>query len=87
MKNVYNRTQLIRDARMITQVFGVRRQRGFFTEGFFKVGPVIILDQYTELPIITEFGKEVALDALPTNSVLGQFIMTKAMAAEEIWGL
>lgn len=80
----YNRDQFNKDLCLIVQVFGERSGRGYYTEGVYEDGDVIIKDSYVHEPQIFWRKNWIGKDDIKMTSFIAEYVMKKAMLAEEV---
>jgi len=86
----YNRDQFNKDLSLIVKVFGERKKKrkqcGFYTEGVYEDNTFRITDPYTYEPQIHYGSTWVGKDDIKMDSVVGRFVLKKAIKAEELLG-
>lgn len=82
----YNRDQFNKDLSLIVSVFGERKQKGFYTEGIYEDNDIIIKDSYVMEPQIFWRKNWIGKDDIRINEYIAQYVMKKAMIAEEMKG-
>jgi hypothetical protein len=79
----YDRDQFNRDLSLIADVFGERRQTGFYNEHVYKCDFYRIVDPYIAEPQIYVLGQLTPKDQVDMRSPVARFVLNKAVAAEE----
>lgn len=80
----YDPKQLQKDLELITEVFGSRESRGFYTQSVFRKDGLEIMNPYIAPVRIKVAGVEISTTDLDCNDFLCVKIMKLVIKAEEI---
>jgi len=80
----YDTQQFNKDLSLIATVFGERKPRGFYTEGVYEYDNIRIINPYVIEPQIFWEKTLIGKDDVKTDSFIAQYVMKKAMLAEEL---
>ena len=79
----YDRDQFNSDLRLIADVFGARQPVGYYNEQRYESNFYRIVDPYIAEPQIYVLGQITPKDQIRMNSPVAQFVLRKAVEAEE----